>query len=508
MRLLGQNVEFRAFVGTASLDRIFGQMLFTTDESDTQHVPLCQSPSSRRAAFALLAVLVKCEPNDESAANNSVAEVRQSLLWKLEPQLTPSLRLSGWGYEPTSQHRAALVGLKNQSSTCYMNSLLQQLFMIPPFRSGILSAQIAETDEEALADNLLYQFQRMFAHLTLSERHAFDTLQFCLAYKDENGQPINVRLQQDVLEFFNVFCDRIERGLKGGAQEKLIHDVFGGKLANQRLCLGGCESMRQNDEDFYSVSLDVKNHRSMLSSLSEYVTGETISDFNCETCGRKTDIIKRGCLLNLHQTVIFHLKRFEFDFSTFQHEKLNVRFEFPLSIDLEPFTKEGLERKDHEQKQQKAREQGQQTAESLDPYRLHPAAYYQYDLVGVLVHTGTATGGHYYSFAKQRDSASTPDALSQWFELNDSTVRPFDLQNLDEECFGGDSESTETNAFGSPFTRKTERYKSAYMLIYERRSIKSVCQTQAASLIAPTLEKAIKEVCIDFHISASHSNFD
>ena len=32
----------------------------------------------------------------------------------------------------------------------------------------------------------------------------------------------------------------------------------------------------------------------------------------------------------------------------------------------------------------------------------HPPEYYQYSLRGVLVHTGTADSGHYYSFIKYK----------------------------------------------------------------------------------------------------------
>ena len=46
----------------------------------------------------------------------------------------------------SSQHamRAAsgYVGLRNFGCTCYMNSLIQQLFMIPEFRAGILKAEL------------------------------------------------------------------------------------------------------------------------------------------------------------------------------------------------------------------------------------------------------------------------------------------------------------------------------------------------------------------------------
>lgn len=38
------------------------------------------------------------------------------------------------------------VGLKNFSCTCYMNSLIQQLFMIPSLRKGILESEVKDPD--------------------------------------------------------------------------------------------------------------------------------------------------------------------------------------------------------------------------------------------------------------------------------------------------------------------------------------------------------------------------
>lgn len=62
---------------------------------------------------------------------------------------------------------------------------------------------------------------------------AYDTTPFCHSYKDERGQPVNVRVQQDAQEFFNVLCDRLEKKLKGTSQEHLFKQMFGGHLANQ-----------------------------------------------------------------------------------------------------------------------------------------------------------------------------------------------------------------------------------------------------------------------------------
>ena len=81
---------------------------------------------------------------------------------------------------------------------------------------------------------------------------------------DESGAPIDVRVQQDAQEFFNVLVDRIELSLKGTKHETLLKDVFGGRLCNQMLCQGGCGSVRERFEDFSNVSLQVINSDSFL----------------------------------------------------------------------------------------------------------------------------------------------------------------------------------------------------------------------------------------------------
>lgn len=52
-----------------------------------------------------------------------------------------------------------------------------------------------------------------------------------------------------------------------------------------------------------------------------------------------------------------------------------------------------------------------------------------YKLKGVVNHTGTAEGGHYYSYIKTNEDT--------WCEFNDSIVKMFDPKDLEKECFGG-----------------------------------------------------------------------
>ncbi len=45
------------------------------------------------------------------------------------------------------------------------------------------------------------------------------------------------------------------------------------------------------------------------------------------------------------------------------------------------------------------------------------------------MHSGTAEGGHYFSFINTNEDT--------WCEFNDSIVKEFDAKDLKKECFGG-----------------------------------------------------------------------
>ena len=125
------------------------------------------------------------------------------------------------------------VGLKNLGSICYVNSLMQQFYMLPELRNQILSLDTQPQPEKSIEENLLFQIQKMFAYLNKSERQYFNPNNFCRNFKDWEGNPINTALQQDVLEFFNVLCDHLEELLKGTGKEKLLETTFMGSLSQE-----------------------------------------------------------------------------------------------------------------------------------------------------------------------------------------------------------------------------------------------------------------------------------
>jgi ubiquitin carboxyl-terminal hydrolase 9/24 len=56
--------------------------------------------------------------------------------------------LTEWDFMPPVGPRPThgFVGLKNAGATCYMNSVLQQLYMVENIRVGLLAAEGAATD--------------------------------------------------------------------------------------------------------------------------------------------------------------------------------------------------------------------------------------------------------------------------------------------------------------------------------------------------------------------------
>jgi len=167
---------------------------------------------------------------------------------------------------------------------------------------------------------------------------------FCHAFKDWEGQPTNVLEQMDVEEFLQMFFDRLETAIKGTPQEKTIQAHFGGTFASEVICKG-CPHQFERPEPFLSIGVTVKNKRSLHEGLSAFIQGDMLEGDNaylCATCDKKVDALKRTCVKELPRFMIVSLKRFEFDFDRMVRVKVNDYCEFPLELDMFPYTQEGL----------------------------------------------------------------------------------------------------------------------------------------------------------------------
>jgi len=449
--------EIKALIGHSLVEELWSKCLFSLphikfgeDVDEQPESPKCKVQLSRIAAFNLLHELCR----DCSANRDKFVKLLMQQVAILPP-------CSKWHYAPTEAGKASngYVGLRNLGNTCYINATIQQLYNMPKFRYGIFSAgsDMMTTKKDDAEGQLLSELWNMFSWLDLSNRQAYDPYGFCKAYR-HNNEPVDVLVQMDASEFFTSLCEQIEEALKDTPQKGLLGDVFGGKVCEQLVCLGGCNRVNEKREPFHILALDVQNYRSLYDACEAYVQGEVLEDFRCEECQKQVKTRKRAALCDMSNTLIISLKRFEFDYNTFTRRKLNDYFEFPEHLDLWPYSVEGIEQRD---------------AAGMKPvvrqYLEHPQQYYEYALRGAVVHMGSAETGHYYSFIKERQPRCNGQDC-QWLRFDDALVTEFDIgHKLQEECFGGAwTERTWDKVTGQLQERDIMLTRSAYMLVYER----------------------------------------
>ena len=360
---------------------------------------------------------------------------------------------------PSVRPTGAYVGLGNGGATCYMNSVLQQLFMQPTIQACILSSDCGPEEEEQ-GESILFQVQKIFAHLKAGIEIAYRPYDFWCAFKDFDGEPVNIKVHQDAHEFFTQLQDTIDEGFKASGHPRAIYAALGGAFTQTVTPLGRPDLSSQREEEFYQIQLDVRGKRGLTESLDSLIQPELmngVDQYFCEELNAKVDAEKRSFIARLPDTLVFQLKRFEYDYETLQRLKIKDRFEFPLELNVLPYTMYGMEGVDNDQ--------------SLP----HPGEHYMYELSGMVVHTGTAFAGHYYSYIRERTSPGG------WFCFDDTTVEPWDLMQLDPECFGGHFVVEGTN-------EEYERPNSAYILFYDRKTTASL-NTNAA--MHPTIQDYI-----------------
>lgn len=450
------------------------------------------SESTKKSAFAFILSLSKLSQVNHETLISQIGKYHlpHSILSDhpllVHPSPRPELdfcHCPSFDSEISGRSQTGFVGLINFGATCYLNSLLQQLFMIKPFRLGIQQAEIEVQDhEESLEDNLVYQLKVVFWNLQESDKQYYEPLGFCKAFKDYDGQPLNMKQQQDVDEFFNLLHDKLEEILKPSAHRNLFHNCVCGTFVHEIESLEPDHPYKSlREETFYRISLDIKNKNILSEALDLFVKEDILDDDNKYYCDQysKKLLAKKRCLIStLSNTVIVHLKRFEFNYNTMQRTKINDFCEFPVLLDLRPWS-DGSHSDD---------------------------TYYLYDLVGVLVHSGNADYGHYYSIIKDQDQ-------NAWFKFDDKHIEKFDLANLKDECFGG--ESVHNWNFEGISYGKT---RNAYMLIYQRSTLAEVVNVdkveQGVIFVNPSerirlgVKKENKEFLRDkFWFSSSYSEF-
>ncbi|XP_034559395.1 ubiquitin carboxyl-terminal hydrolase 24 isoform X6 [Notolabrus celidotus] len=414
----------------------------------------CSTASSRLAAYEVLVMLA-----DSSLSNLRL--ITKELL-SMHHQSDPSL-CKEFDYLPPVESRSVsgFVGLKNGGATCYMNAVFQQLYMQPGLPEAFLSI---EDDTDQPEESVFYQVQSLFGHLMESKLQYYVPENFWKIFKMWNKE-LYVREQQDAYEFFTSLVDQLDEHLKKMGREQIFKNTFQGIFSDQKICKD-CPHRYEREETFMALNLGVTSCQSLEISLDQFVRGEVLEGSNayyCEKCKDKRTTVKRTCIKSLPSVLCIHLMRFGFDWESGRSIKYDEQIRFPWVLNMEPYTVSGMARQDCSNEGGEGRGDGTPGGSPRKKVTISE----NYELVGVVVHSGQAHAGHYYSFIKDRRG----NARGRWYKFNDNVVEEFDMndETLEYECFGGEYRPKVYDQ-SNPYPDVRRRYWNAYMLFYQKIS--------------------------------------
>ncbi|XP_037900958.1 ubiquitin carboxyl-terminal hydrolase 47 isoform X2 [Glossina fuscipes] len=398
------------------------------------------------------------------------------------------------------------VGLVNQAMTCYLNSLLQALFMTPEFRNALYRW---EFDNDHEAKNIPYQLQKLFLNLQTSKKSAVETTDLTRSFGWNSSEAWQ---QHDIQELCRVMFDALEHKFKNTKQVNLIANLYEGKMIDYVKCFD-CNTEKTRADTFLDIPLPVRPfgstaaYGSIEEALRAFVQPETLDGNNqyfCEKCNKKCDAHKGLKFKNFPYILTLHLKRFDFDYQTMHRLKLNDKVTFPQVLNLSTFITSGgnesaqtngsipngssattddcsttdsgsameednwssgitttnsiynvIDMNDEDQ------DEGIDMSSSTDhrnrinssQHAKNGSNQYAYELFAIMIHSGSASGGHYYAYIKEFEN-------SEWYCFNDQSVTPITQDDIQKSFGGGSSKGYYSSVYSSS--------TNAYMLMYRQ----------------------------------------
>ncbi|KAB5515425.1 hypothetical protein PHYPO_G00249580 [Pangasianodon hypophthalmus] len=306
------------------------------------------------------------EEEEESTTNTTTNSITQGKGKVCEP--------------PPPRGKLKLCGIRNQGSTCYLNSLLQTLLHTPEFREELFSlgpeelGKLEDKDKPDAKVRLIpLELQNLFARLLLLDEQTTTTTALTESFGWTNSEEM---AQQDVQELNRILFSALESSLVGTSGSSLIQRLYHGTLINIITC-NECHNISERQEDFLDLTVCVRGVSSLEEALWSMFVEEEVFEGNnlyrCSRCDRLVNATKSAKLRKLPPFLTVSLLRFSFDFEKCERFK---------------------------------------ESEKSD----QPDSELSYDLFSIIIHKGGCYGGHYHAYIKDIDQ------LGHW-ELPEEDVK-------------------------------------------------------------------------------------
>ena len=263
--------------------------------------------------------------------------------------------------------------------TCFLNSLMQN-FYFSPLRPRLYEEWSA--NPESHSNPILKALVTLFAEMEMTNRSSVSTQQLTKAFGWDSSHRSH---QSDIHELQTVLFDSLNL-------PSLITNLYEFDFTdNLNFVCSACsaDNKRGNKQTLTEMQLVVKPG-CFEGSLKEWEDLETLEGDNgvkCEKCDERNSAKKYQSLSTLPTVLNVCLRRLEFDFTTLTRKRVTSEFVVPLEVTMGT---------------------GLGGEENKETYRLS----------AVMVHSGSANGGHYYSYNR----AKLPGGEHYWVKCNDSVT--------------------------------------------------------------------------------------
>ena len=294
-------------------------------------------------------------------------------------------------------------GLNNLGNTCYLNATLQILSHIHTLNNYLTQNTLYnDTIDKVLTIEWISLYNLMWSQNCTISPNRF--VHFVKQISRDKNSILNINEQNDAIEYFYFVIDTIHNSLNKTNDIKLkktknkninkaidhyekdnssiIHYLFTSFIMNKYTNRETGQSEFDKTEPSFTVELSIPNIENIdLNACFEHTfQSEELTDlwFDDKTKEHKK-LTKQTYLCYLPEILVIHLKRWNHNL---KKKECIIRFED--TINIHKYTIDN----------------------NLDECN--------YELFGIINHTGNVFGGHYYSYIKKTD---------KWFRFDDSTIQ-------------------------------------------------------------------------------------